>query len=129
MILWCTDGLSEQDRLAWENKVIKIKDRIDYYKADAEACGNNMLCTQNDIDKLPKKVYEAQLKENTDAFEQSSTNVRMDEIELARLEAKGPQPSLAANHSTASSSTTGMVRNISELSEIHNQGPSQKKNK
>ena len=64
------------------------------------------------------------MKEDKDAYRQSSTNVRLDEIELANLEAYGPKAYLAAT-----SSTTGVVRNISEVSEIENQGSSQKRNR
>jgi len=136
MILLCADGLTEQDRLAWERKIIILKNDINYWTADAANCQNNVLCSQDDIDKLPeeadeelKKKYQERLRKDVVEKAASDRNVSSFERKLDLELAKGPQPSSAVNSSTASSSTAGVVRNISEVSEIENQGSSQKRNR
>jgi hypothetical protein len=76
-----------------------------------------------------KKKYQERLRKDVVEKAASDRNVSSFERKLDLELAKGPQPSSAVNSSTASSSTAGVVRNISEVSEIENQGSSQKRNR
>jgi hypothetical protein len=83
-----------------------------------------MLVTEQDKHNLSEEKYKAQLKEDQQAYRESSTNVRMDEMELARLLENGPQAKTTAS---SSSSTAGFVRDLSEVTGSNEEASSKKR--
>ena len=79
IILSCTDGITDKDRADWLNKIAFLKDRIAYYKEDADNNYNNMLVTEQDKHNFSEEEYTAQMKRDEQGYGESSTNVHSDE--------------------------------------------------
>lgn len=122
MILWCADGLTEEERAAWNDKVVTITERIAQYKHDVEVHRHNIQVTEADKATLTEEEYTATMEEDKKALYESTRNVHSDERMLEKLLNNGPQ-----DNTEASSSTAGTARNISEVSGSNEEGPSKKK--
>ena len=121
MVLWCADGLTEEERLAWYNKVIHIKERIAQYKGEMEVYRHNIQANEINRASLGEEEYSRQMREDTQAFYESARNVASDERYIDTLLNGGQGANTAA-----SSSTAGTTRNISDVSGSNEQGPSKK---
>jgi len=122
MILLCADGLSEEERSAWHNRVIEITKNVDYWNADAKASINNLEYIEENKHTMTNERYLAEKAEAEEARDGSERNLRNEQRQLDIVQRKGPN----SNSSTAAS-TAGTVRNISEASGSIEQGPSKKR--
>jgi len=118
MILWCTDGLSDEERLAWQNRVIEVQSKYDYWLNDAKSCDNNLKYLEETKHTMSQEEYLAQKAEDEEFLKLSLRNMRQEERMLHSLQEKGL--------TVTSSSTTSTTRNISEVSGSNEQGPSKK---
>lgn len=121
MILWCSDGLSAEDRLAWQNSLNNVKDNIDFWRNDVIGNNKNLEYLEEEKHTMTKEQYLAEKTSIETERSISNRNWRQEERMMNHLLAKGPQ----ANTSTEAS-TAGTVRNISEVSGSNEQGPSKR---
>ena len=121
MLLCCSDGLSAEDRLAWQNRLNNVKDNIDFWRNDVIGNNKNLEYLEEEKHTMTKEQY---LTEKTDIETErriSHRNWKQEERMMNNLLAKGPQASTSTEASTA-----GTVRNISEVSGSNEQGPSKR---
>lgn len=117
-VLWCVDGLSDEERLAWQNKVVKVKNDYEYWLNDVKGCENNLKYLEENKHTMSQDSYLAQKAEDEESLNLSIRNMRQEERMLKLLQEQG--------HTVTSSSTTGTTRNISEVSGSNEQGPSKR---
>lgn len=117
-VLWCVDGLSDEERLAWQNKVVKVKNDYEYWLNDVKGCENNLKYLEENKHTMSQDSYLAQKAEDEEFLKLSIRNMRQEERMLKLLQEQG--------HTVTSSSTTGTTRNISEVSGSNEQGPSKR---
>ena len=117
-VLWCVDGLSDEERLAWQNKVVKVKNDYEYWLNDVKGCENNLKYLEENKHTMSQDSYLAQKAEDEESLNLSIRNMRQEERMLKLLQEQG--------HTVTSSSTTATTRNISEVSGSNEQGPSKR---
>lgn len=123
MILWCSDGLSPQDHIAWQNKLNELNGKIDYWRNDVIDNTKNLDYLEQDRRNMTvtNEQYLAEKTSIEKEIKMSQTNWRSEERQMEYELARGPQ----ANTSTEAT-TAGTVRNISEVSGSNEQGPSKR---
>jgi len=121
MILWCSDGLSAEERLVWQNSLNNVKENIDFWRNDVIGNNKNLEYLEEEKHTMTKEQYLAEKTSIEEEIRLSYRNLRQEERMINHLLAKGGQ----ANTSTEGS-TAGTVRNISEVSGSNEQGPSKK---
>jgi hypothetical protein len=117
-VLWCVDGLSDEERLAWQNKVVKVRNDYEYWLNDVKGCENNLKYLEETKHTMSQDKYLAQKADDEDALKLSTRNMLQEERMLKRLHEQG--------NTVTSSSTIGTTRNISEVSGSNEQGPSKR---
>ena len=63
-VLWCVDGLSDEERLAWQNKVVKVKNDYEYWLNDVKGCENNLKYLEENKHTMSQDSYLAQKAED-----------------------------------------------------------------
>lgn len=117
-VLWCVDDLSDEQRLAWQNNVAKVKNNYEYWFNDVKGCENNLKYLEENKHTMSQDKYLAQKAEDEEFLRLSTRNMLQEERMLKRLYELG--------HTVTSSSTAGTTRNISEVSGSNEQGPSKR---
>ena len=120
-ILWCSDGLNEADRIAWQNRLVEVEKNIKYWRKDVIDLSQNLEFIEQEKHLVANDEY---LKEKNDTLADkvaSERNLRSEERMLNNLLNKGPQPFTSTQASTA-----GTVRDISEVSGSNEQGPTKR---
>lgn len=120
MVLWCADGLNDEERSAWQNRVIEVQSNYEYWLNDAKSCDNNLKHLEQIKHTMSQENYLAQKAEDEEFLKLSLRNMRQEERMLHILQEKGHIVT------SSSSSTTNTSRNISDVSGSNEQGPSKK---
>ena len=120
MILWCTDGLSDEERLAWKNKVVVVTSNYEYWLNDAKSCDNNLKHLEQIKHTMNQENYLAQKAEDEEYLRLSLRNMRTEERMLHHLQEKD------LTVTSSSNSATNTTRNISDVSGPNEQGPSKR---
>ena len=120
-ILWCADGLSDEERLVWQNKISKVKDNADYWLKDAADNRKNLEYIEEDKHTVTNEKYLADKARTLAEINDSDRNYHQEKRMLDYLLRHGPKTDASTEASAA-----GTVRNISEVSGSNEQGPSKK---
>jgi len=121
-VVWCADGLSDEQRDEWLKKVRNAKIDTEFWENDAANLRKNLEYIEEDKDLVSETKYKTDKAQAIEDERMSSNHYKSSKRQLEILERDGPRANRSAVNNTAAT-----TRSISEVDGSNEQPSSSKR--